>query len=229
MVLGRRLQPGVPLSYRTVPVAVAAPHPFRSITVGAKFGCGLDAGGAAYCWGANSQGQLGVGDTVRRTGATPVQTSVRFASVVADFFSACGLTSDGAAWCWGDNTYGELGYADTGLPPVRVQGAERSRPETCRADRFTECGLNDAGAAFCWGNNSSGQLGDGTGVERHAATQIVGGVPFNSIQLARELDLLDDVRLHSLGDVYCWGLRIQGPARRRDRELGVHAPLSPGV
>ena len=49
-------QPGVPLSYRTVPVAVARRIAFTSITVGAKFGCGLDAGGAAYCWGDQQPG-----------------------------------------------------------------------------------------------------------------------------------------------------------------------------
>src|SRR5262249_41933635 len=85
-------QPGVPLSYRTVPVAVTSPKPFTSITVGAKFGCGLSADGAAFCWGSNIEGQLGVGDTLSRTAATPVQTGTRFTSIVAHVISTCGLT-----------------------------------------------------------------------------------------------------------------------------------------
>src|ERR1041385_212156 len=36
-------QPGVPVSFAIAPVRVSSPRAFRSITVGRKFGCGLDA------------------------------------------------------------------------------------------------------------------------------------------------------------------------------------------
>jgi hypothetical protein len=204
-------QPGLPLSYRTFPVAVASPRPFTSITVGAKFGCGLDVSGAAYCWGINSQGQLGVGDTVRRTGATPVKTSARFASLVADFFSACGLTSDGAAWCWGDNTYGELGTGDVTSSSVARAAAGTLKLRGLSSGPIHECGLNDAGAAFCWGSNASGQLGDGTGIERHAPTQVLGGVPFSTIRSSRANSIFSTTcGVTPLGDVYCWGYGSKG-------------------
>ena len=156
------LQPGVALSYRTVPAAVPAPRPFASITVGAKFGCGLDADGAAYCWGTNTQGQLGVGDTINRSTAIPVQTNLRFNSLVADFFSTCGLTAAGAAWCWGNNSFGELGTGDTNraLLPRAVSGGVAFKQLS--SGPIHECALTPAGTRYCWGSNLSGQIGYGT-------------------------------------------------------------------
>jgi alpha-tubulin suppressor-like RCC1 family protein len=204
-------QPGVPLSYRTSPVAVSSPRPFKSITVGAKFGCGLDVDGAAFCWGINSQGQLGVGDTVRRTGATAVQTSLRFASITADFFSACGLTNAGTAWCWGDNQFGELGTGDiaSSTTPRAVSGSMVFR--VLSSGPIHECGLTAAGAAFCWGNNAAGQLGDGTGTTRTVPTAVVGNLSFTSIRSARVNSIFSTTcGVTSSGDAYCWGYGSKG-------------------
>lgn len=199
-------QPGVPLSYRTVPVAVSSPRPLKSITVGFKFGCGLDTDGAAFCWGVNSQGQLGVGDTIRRPSATAVQTGLRFTSLVADFFSTCGLTSAGAAWCWGDNAFGELGTGDmtSSSIPRSVSGSSVFR--NLSSGPIHECGLTVAGNALCWGNNSSGQLGDGTGTTRLTPTPVAGGLAFTSIRSSRANSIFSTTcGVTGAGDLYCWG------------------------
>ena len=204
-------QPGVPLSYSTVPVHVSSPRPFKALTVGSKFGCGLDVDGAAFCWGINSHGQLGVGDTVRRTGATAVQTGVRFSSIVADFFSACGVTSAGAAWCWGDNEFGELGTGDTtsSTTPRVVSGSQVFRDLS--SGPIHQCGLTTNGAAFCWGNNSSGQLGDGTDTTRLVPTQVAGGLTFTIIRSSRVNSIFSTTcGVTAAGDAYCWGYGSKG-------------------
>jgi alpha-tubulin suppressor-like RCC1 family protein len=47
---------------------------FRSLALGGAFSCALDAEHAVYCWGDNSQGQLGQGDTLLREQPTLVES-----------------------------------------------------------------------------------------------------------------------------------------------------------
>ena len=60
-------------SIRAKPVRVRGEMTFGSVTAGGEHTCGLDAGGVAYCWGANANGQLGDGTTTRRL--TPVKVA----------------------------------------------------------------------------------------------------------------------------------------------------------
>lgn len=45
---------------------------FTRLAVGARHGCALEEGGAAYCWGQGAEGQLGAGDDSDRASPTPV-------------------------------------------------------------------------------------------------------------------------------------------------------------
>ena len=56
----------------TTPVAVAGAPSLRAVSAGHEFTCAIDAQGAAQCWGLNTRGQLGSGDTRPRTVPTPV-------------------------------------------------------------------------------------------------------------------------------------------------------------
>ena len=97
-----------------------------AITAGESHTCVLFDDGTAKCWGYNSQGQLGVGDTVQR-GDGPDQMG---ANLVAIDFGAgltahtlagtehhtCAIlahaTNDDILKCWGRNDYGQCGTGD---------------------------------------------------------------------------------------------------------------------
>lgn len=55
-----------------LPVQVAGTTRFRSVTAGNEHTCALDLEGAAWCWGLNLHGELGVGDKVYRSAPTRV-------------------------------------------------------------------------------------------------------------------------------------------------------------
>ena len=89
--------------------------------------CGLTADDAAYCWGLNEQGRLGIGDGSPepcgyegRQGCSSAPVAVkagpggalRFKSLAVGLEFACGVSTDGDAYCWGDNQRGQLGTGD---------------------------------------------------------------------------------------------------------------------
>ena len=64
---------------------------------------------ALFCWGQNSQGQLGIGSTEAFTLPQPVDVGGPVAEVSCGYMHVCAIRTDGEAFCWGGNTQGELG------------------------------------------------------------------------------------------------------------------------
>jgi Regulator of chromosome condensation (RCC1) repeat len=87
--------------------------------------CAVLAGGTVQCWGANEEGELGLG--TRTTTELP-QPAVKGLSAVRDVCigsaHACALTEGGAVHCWGANTAGQVGDGtkERRLTPTRVRG-----------------------------------------------------------------------------------------------------------
>ena len=73
---------------------------FAAVTTGDAHTCGVTAGGAAYCWGFNSSGQLGDGTTTNRLSPMLVKApaGVSFAAVTAGRLHTCGVTAAGTAY-----------------------------------------------------------------------------------------------------------------------------------
>lgn len=94
-----------------IPELVAEDHEFTTVTVGDGHGCGLNATGAAWCWGENGYGQLGDGTV--DDGLHPIPKAVlpgtAFTSIAASDTGACAVTSTADLYCWGDDYNGDSG------------------------------------------------------------------------------------------------------------------------
>jgi len=148
--------------------------PFNDgITTGGSHTCAA-AGGlyspshALYCWGANTNGQLGDGTTTDRT--TPVLVgganwrAFGTASAGRSHTCAMGRTSSGSStgdvYCWGSNGSGQLGDGTVTkrTNPVLVTGGFSFLSVSAGGNHT--CGVTAEGV-YCWGSNSAGQLGNG--------------------------------------------------------------------
>jgi uncharacterized protein YjdB len=169
--------------------------------------CGLIVGGAAYCWGANSSGQLGTGTESDNARPQAVSGGVSFATLGAGGNYTCGLTFWGTAYCWGDNGLGQLG---NGLPsrsvnvPTAVSGGLTFK--TIAAGSWHTCALTTSGTAYCWGWNNGGQLGNGSHANSAVPVAVAGGLSFVSIVTGA----WHSCALTAAGQAYCWGSNSWG-------------------
>ncbi|HEX3927891.1 MAG TPA: Ig-like domain-containing protein [Gemmatimonadales bacterium] len=100
---------GTTVLSRNTPTLVSTGLVFTQLALGTFHTCGLSTSATAYCWGANSFGQLGDGGTTPHVTPTATASGRTFVKIVAGHVHTCGLNSLGVAFCWGDNVYGELG------------------------------------------------------------------------------------------------------------------------
>lgn len=184
--------------------------------------CAILDNGALRCWGSNSYGQLGQGNTTQ-IGDTSGESTVgvdlgvgrtaKAVSVGASFM--CAVLDTGAVRCAGRSNYGQMAQGDTAS--IGDGGGETTVPVDLGAGRtataittgnFHACAVLDNGTMRCWGRNQRGQLGQGnmtdigdTGGETPVVVDLGAGrtataaVGFGSSTCARFAD--DAVR--------CWG------------------------
>lgn len=153
----------------------------RSITAGRQHTCALLADGDVRCWGANTEGQVGIGtdsgalayygDDESVTSQPPVELGRPAVAVEAGRDHTCAILDNGSLRCWGDNERGALGIgnnqgflADIGddepvaaIAPVPL--GENSAVAVTAGEHT--CVVLDTLDVRCWGNNSHGQLGLG--------------------------------------------------------------------
>jgi alpha-tubulin suppressor-like RCC1 family protein len=151
-------------------VVVATATRFTSISAGDDYSCGVAIGGAAFCWGNNTAGQLGTG-AVGSLSLVPVAVTggQTFTSITAGRSFACALTTGGSVFCWGENVDLQLGRgpqngsSTADGTPVRVTGGELPVGvsfSAVSAGVNHTCGVGIDGFAYCWGSNAFGALGN---------------------------------------------------------------------
>jgi alpha-tubulin suppressor-like RCC1 family protein/ligand-binding sensor domain-containing protein len=180
-----------------------------SIGGGGNHTCAVTTGGAAKCWGRNTNGQIGDGTSVDRTTPTDVTgLSTGVLRMAAANFHTCALTTGGGVKCWGAGSSGALGDGTTNsrTSPIAVSGLS-SGVVSVAAGLGTSCAVTTGGAAKCWGNNGNGQLGDGTTLSRSTPVDVSGLTTGVASVAAGDFYTC---ALTSAGGVKCWGANSAG-------------------
>ncbi len=107
------------------PLEIAGVGPAERLAAGEGQACAILQDGAVRCWGANEEGELGLG--TRSTTELP-QATLKELGPVRDLCigssHACALTAAGEVHCWGQNAAGQVGDGtkERAVTPRRVRG-----------------------------------------------------------------------------------------------------------
>ena len=193
------------------------------ISAGAQHTCALlvDKSQGIFCWGSNSEGQLGIGPAQQqsssnvavRASSVSSQTGGAVKEVDAGGWHTCVLLDpDGGVRCWGANSDGQLGNNSTMRSTVDVAVVNLGGPviqlsaglnHTCAVLSWTVGGM-----VQCWGRGLNGQLGQGVVSSSSVPVSVVfsGTEPFLQVSMGSA----HTCALRRFGSVLCWGLNSQG-------------------
>lgn len=170
--------------------------------------CATRTNGTLWCWGDNTDGELGIGNTTSQPSPVQVGTATTWARVSTDgSLYTCATRTNRTLWCWGDNTYGELGTNNTTseLSPIRV-GTATTWVSVSAGNGANTCATRADRTLWCWGQNYAGQLGTGDTNVHLSPVQV--GTATSWTGVARGLEFGCAARAdHSL---WCWGSNYFG-------------------
>lgn len=153
-------------------VDVGAGRTVKQVFVGVYHTCALLDNNTVKCWGSNSHGQLGYGDTASRNkpGTSPIDLGQgRTAKQLAlGYYFTCALLDNNSVKCWGHNGFGQLGYGDKQVrrmpAPTPIDLGQGRTAKQVSAGSTHTCVVLDNDTVKCWGYNAQGQLGYGNNV-----------------------------------------------------------------
>lgn len=197
------------------PLQVGSTTTWTKVSVGRRFACGLQSSGTVWCWGFNSDGQLGraVGGDPLAPNPTPVQVGsvTTWTSLSLGTDHACAVRTDGTLWCWGSNISGQLGngvHVEDGLPtPTPTQVGSGTAWTSVSAGEYHACGVQTGGTAWCWGSNVNGELGRAANaVANTTPTQVSGTAGWSQISAGGD----QTCAVKAVGTAWCWGRNEYG-------------------
>ncbi len=183
--------------YSPTPISVLpANRSLVALDVGFKHTCGILDDGLVYCWGNNTNGQLGDGTNdhsiyPRVASLPPGRTAI---SIDAGSHHTCAILDDSSAYCWGRNDYGQLGDGTTtnSSTPVSVSMPSGLGVAEITTGNYHSCAVATNASVYCWGAHEEGALGLGEGVDSDVPAYVDIGDQYGRHALMSERDNDDD-------------------------------------
>lgn len=191
------------------PVEVTNGGSWIDVSSAQENSCGIKTDGSLWCWGSDSEGQLGDGGGAVSSlipkivpgGQTWKQVSA------SDGGHVCAIRSNDSLWCWGENIFGEVGDGTTTdrTTPVAVSGGGTWK--SVSAGGWYTCGLKTDDTAWCWGADNFGQLGNGVSGSTTTPMAVSGGGTWKALT-AGAYATTCGLRPDNTG--FCWGIGTHG-------------------
>lgn len=192
---------------RTTPTAVTGlSSGVARVFAGAYHSCALLTNNSLKCWGQNSSGQLGIGNTTNQS--SPYLVTGTYTEVSLGTVHSCAIGTDNALRCWGEGDFYRLGTgATTDLSSPAIIDSGVSYVSIGAGDENT-CAVTSSNALKCWGrNNTYGLAGIGNFSTWAMTPQTVfSGYLFYKVKLGL---------YHACAEgpshaILCWGSNEQG-------------------
>ncbi len=155
------------------------------LAVGFTHSCARLDNATVKCWGQNTYGELGIGNTTNMGSAANqmgdslpavnVGTGRTVTKIYAFGYSTCAILDNGAGKCWGLNTTGQLGLNDVVNRGTAASQMGDSLPTIYLGSGITPtkfgggldftCALLSNATVKCFGGNRYGQLGQGSTIQ----------------------------------------------------------------
>lgn len=199
-----------------LPVAVEEITDSTAIDAGFSHTCALRSNGRVSCWGDNSLGQLGNGESgynalsIVPVAVTGITDAIKIA---AGGHNTCALHGDGSISCWGNNESRQLGDSELSdsftvnedtdyqyefvfsASPVKIGGIDDA--VDVDIGRSHICAVHEDGTISCWGHISLNLFG-GSSAEPIKAEGIEDVIAVTTGESHTCV-------LHKAGTVSCWG------------------------
>jgi cysteine-rich repeat protein len=204
--------------------------------------CALFENGDARCWGFNTSGQLGLGNSAMLPalgddesieGLAKVDLIAPVNEIGIGLIHVCARAA-GQLRCWGGGNNAQLGIqmitniGDNELPldvPAVNLGGE---PVQLAIGGNHACALLATGGVRCFGRNDNGQCGLGTNqaigdnedpADMPEVEVIAPNLPRDTTVVSLGVGLVHSCALLSTGDVICWGATYSGQLGQGDGQI----------
>ena len=213
-----------------------------AISAGQYHTCALLDNASVKCWGRNSSGRLGygnsndLGDAANEMGdnlpSIDLGTGRTATAISLGGSHTCALLDNASVKCWGEGSQGRLGYGNSNdlgdaanemgdnLPIVDL-GTGRTATAISAGSMYT-CALLDNASVKCWGNSDSGQLGKGnTNALGDAANEMGDNLTIVDLGTGRTATAISAGNSHACAildnaSVKCWGNNYNGELGQGD-------------
>jgi alpha-tubulin suppressor-like RCC1 family protein len=206
------------------------------MTAGSAHSCYMLDNGSVKCWGSNTYGQLGLGNTTNQgvnssemgdnLDAVDLGSGIKATAIAAGGNHTCAILDNESIKCWGYNASGQLGLGDINnrgdnssrmgdsLPAVDL-GSGITAKAIAAGGNHT-CAILDNESIKCWGKNASGQLGIGDTNNRGDGSNPMGdSLPVVDLGSERTAKVIVAGGSHTCtilddSSIKCWGENDQG-------------------
>ena len=215
------------------PVDFGSGHTAKAITAGGGHSCAILEDDTVRCWGYNTNGQLGYGNTAAvlspsTVGPVNLADGRTAKAISAGDTHTCAILDDNSVRCWGLNDVGQLGTGNTtsigdNEPPGAVAPVDLGGPAAAISAGGNQllseghtCAVLVNGSARCWGAGVFGKLGYAA-VAKIGDNESPGSVGPVDLGAGRTATAISSggqhtcVRLSDLNlSVQCWGNGADG-------------------
>jgi hypothetical protein len=240
-------------SNSSAPAPVALPDRPIQLAAGAAHTCALTAAADIWCWGSNSNGQLGEDPAKVHDSATPLLVprgdGVVYSQLAAGGNSTCALTPAQSALCWGANGSGQLGIgtlSDTFQPTPVMLDAQIAHIAIASDHACAAVDQQPVFSTWCWGNGADGKIGNTAAAKPASSGTSLYDAPvlilraFGPYPVGNGYDGAEAIRRVALGDrhscgltpyavFYCWGDDSMGQLQFGEAQFAALAGNTPAL